>query len=107
MDEWMLGGSNGKVSETVAEPEFEDCGCLVWKKMKNHLNQLCRTFIMTPFKLFTVFLHEVSHAIACKLTCGEVTRSKAEIFIVLEFVTGGELFDKIVRSIYPFLWTYA
>lgn len=27
---------------------------------------------MTPFKLITVFLHEASHAIACKLTCGEV-----------------------------------
>ncbi|KAL2465162.1 hypothetical protein Adt_41013 [Abeliophyllum distichum] len=25
-----------------------------------------------PFKLVTVFIHEVSHAIACKLTCGHV-----------------------------------
>ncbi|KAG6602702.1 hypothetical protein SDJN02_07444 [Cucurbita argyrosperma subsp. argyrosperma] len=33
---------------------------------------LWRTFIITPFKLITVFLHEASHAIACKLTCGEV-----------------------------------
>ncbi|KAH8511280.1 hypothetical protein H0E87_008730 [Populus deltoides] len=33
---------------------------------------LWRTFIMTPFKLITVFLHEASHAIACKLTCGQV-----------------------------------
>ncbi|XP_073280447.1 uncharacterized protein [Primulina huaijiensis] len=33
---------------------------------------LWRTFILTPFKLITVFLHEASHAIACKLTCGEV-----------------------------------
>ncbi|OIT38037.1 PREDICTED: uncharacterized protein LOC109239944 [Nicotiana attenuata] len=33
---------------------------------------LWRTFIITPFKLITVFLHELSHAIACKLTCGEV-----------------------------------
>ncbi|XP_042029587.1 uncharacterized protein LOC121776478 isoform X2 [Salvia splendens] len=31
-----------------------------------------RTFLLTPFKLITVFLHEASHAIACKLTCGEV-----------------------------------
>lgn len=28
--------------------------------------------MLTPFKLITVFLHEASHAIACKLTCGEV-----------------------------------
>jgi len=27
---------------------------------------------LTPFKLITVFLHEASHAIACKLTCGHV-----------------------------------
>ncbi|XP_047315571.1 uncharacterized protein LOC124919383 [Impatiens glandulifera] len=33
---------------------------------------LWRTFVLTPFKLITVFLHEVSHAIACKLTCGHV-----------------------------------
>ncbi|KAK1565418.1 hypothetical protein Q3G72_026087 [Acer saccharum] len=33
---------------------------------------LWRTFLMTPFKLITVFLHELSHAIACKLTCGTV-----------------------------------
>lgn len=33
---------------------------------------LWRTFLLTPFKLITVFLHEVSHAIACWLTCGKV-----------------------------------
>ncbi|KAK3017089.1 hypothetical protein RJ639_007663, partial [Escallonia herrerae] len=33
---------------------------------------LWRTFLLTPFKLITVFLHEASHAIACMLTCGEV-----------------------------------
>ncbi|CAA0843117.1 Unknown protein [Striga hermonthica] len=33
---------------------------------------LWRTFLLTPFKLIKVFLHEASHAIACKLTCGEV-----------------------------------
>lgn len=33
---------------------------------------LWRTFFLTPFKLITVFLHEASHAIACKLTCGQV-----------------------------------
>ncbi|KAK4410188.1 hypothetical protein Sango_0091800 [Sesamum angolense] len=33
---------------------------------------LWRTFLLMPFKLITVFLHEASHAIACKLTCGEV-----------------------------------
>ncbi|XP_010470598.1 PREDICTED: uncharacterized protein LOC104750501 [Camelina sativa] len=33
---------------------------------------LWRTFLLTPFKLITVFLHEASHAVACKLTCGDV-----------------------------------
>ncbi|KAL5657754.1 hypothetical protein ACJX0J_030917, partial [Zea mays] len=30
-----------------------------------------RTFLLKPFKLITVFLHETSHALACKLTCGD------------------------------------
>ncbi|GMN56749.1 hypothetical protein TIFTF001_025866 [Ficus carica] len=33
---------------------------------------LWRTILLRPFKLVTVFLHEASHAIACKLTCGKV-----------------------------------
>ncbi|KAH9722778.1 hypothetical protein KPL70_006838 [Citrus sinensis] len=33
---------------------------------------LWRTSLLKPFKLVTVFLHEASHAIACKLTCGKV-----------------------------------
>ncbi|XP_061952596.1 uncharacterized protein LOC133675281 isoform X2 [Populus nigra] len=33
---------------------------------------LWRTVLLRPFKLVTVFLHEASHAIACKLTCGHV-----------------------------------
>ncbi|GKV16785.1 hypothetical protein SLEP1_g27377 [Rubroshorea leprosula] len=33
---------------------------------------LWRTVLLMPFKLITVFLHEASHAIACKLTCGDV-----------------------------------
>ncbi|GMQ11326.1 hypothetical protein CsSME_00053990 [Camellia sinensis var. sinensis] len=33
---------------------------------------LWRTILLLPFKLVTVFLHEASHAIACKLTCGHV-----------------------------------
>ncbi|GAB4832322.1 hypothetical protein Ancab_006336 [Ancistrocladus abbreviatus] len=33
---------------------------------------LWRTVLLTPFKLITVFLHEASHALACKLTCGQV-----------------------------------
>ncbi|XP_071901806.1 uncharacterized protein [Coffea arabica] len=33
---------------------------------------LWRTVLMMPFKLITVFIHEASHAIACKLTCGHV-----------------------------------
>lgn len=28
--------------------------------------------MLLPFKLITVFLHEASHATACKLTCGKV-----------------------------------
>lgn len=28
--------------------------------------------MLLPFKLVTVFLHEASHAVACKLTCGHV-----------------------------------
>ncbi|OIW10060.1 hypothetical protein TanjilG_32800 [Lupinus angustifolius] len=35
-------------------------------------NQLWRTVLLRPFKLVTVFIHEASHAIACKLTCGHV-----------------------------------
>lgn len=34
--------------------------------------QLWRTILLKPFKLVTVFIHEASHAIACKLTCGHV-----------------------------------
>ncbi|KAJ3682764.1 hypothetical protein LUZ60_012991 [Juncus effusus] len=33
---------------------------------------LWRTGLLMPFKLITVFLHETSHALACKLTCGDV-----------------------------------
>ncbi|KAL3682986.1 hypothetical protein R1sor_001008 [Riccia sorocarpa] len=33
---------------------------------------LWRTPLLTPFKLITVYLHEVSHALAAKLTCGKV-----------------------------------
>ncbi|KAL3343571.1 hypothetical protein AABB24_027213 [Solanum stoloniferum] len=33
---------------------------------------LWRTVLLLPFKLITVFIHEASHAIACKLTCGHV-----------------------------------
>lgn len=39
---------------------------------------LWRTVVLTPFKLITVFLHEASHAIACKLTCGDVEGMKVE-----------------------------
>ncbi|KAI3725407.1 hypothetical protein L1987_65195 [Smallanthus sonchifolius] len=33
---------------------------------------LWRTVVLLPFKLVTIFLHEASHAVACKLTCGHV-----------------------------------
>ncbi|KAK3027415.1 hypothetical protein RJ639_040431 [Escallonia herrerae] len=33
---------------------------------------LWRTILLMPFKLVTVFLHEASHAVACKITCGHV-----------------------------------
>ncbi|KAK9198977.1 hypothetical protein WN944_014164 [Citrus x changshan-huyou] len=36
------------------------------------IDLLWRTILLKPFKLVTVFLHEASHAIACKLTCGKV-----------------------------------
>ncbi|XP_044476821.1 uncharacterized protein LOC123204278 isoform X4 [Mangifera indica] len=32
---------------------------------------LRRTVLLRPFKLVTLFLQEASHAIACRLTCGE------------------------------------
>ncbi|KAL9438229.1 hypothetical protein AB3S75_023991 [Citrus x aurantiifolia] len=37
---------------------------------------LWRTILLKPFKLVTVFLHEASHAIACKLTSGKVEGSQ-------------------------------
>ncbi|KAH1236042.1 hypothetical protein GmHk_08G021348 [Glycine max] len=37
---------------------------------------LWRTVLLRPFKLVTVFLHEATHAIACKLTCGHVEQPK-------------------------------
>ncbi|KAE8696904.1 aminotransferase ALD1-like [Hibiscus syriacus] len=39
---------------------------------------LWRTFLLRPFKLITVFLHEASHAVACKLTCGHVEGIKVQ-----------------------------
>lgn len=41
--------------------------------------------MLTPFKLITVFLHEASHAIACKLTCGHV-RSSSPFFFSSFFI---------------------
>lgn len=35
--------------------------------------QLWRTPVLIPFKLITVYLHEVSHALAAKCTCGKVS----------------------------------
>ncbi|KAL4633188.1 hypothetical protein ACB092_04G104200 [Castanea dentata] len=40
---------------------------------------LWRTFLLKPFKLVTVFLHEASHAVACKLTCGHVEGIKVNV----------------------------
>ncbi|KAH9778732.1 hypothetical protein KPL71_007442 [Citrus sinensis] len=40
------------------------------------IDLLWRTILLKPFKLVTVFLHEASHAIACKLTCGKVEGSQ-------------------------------
>ena len=34
------------------------------------------TFLLYPFRLLTTFLHEISHAIACWITCGEVYKIK-------------------------------
>ncbi|PPD91029.1 hypothetical protein GOBAR_DD12035 [Gossypium barbadense] len=41
-------------------------------KLTHQTLLLWRTILLRPFKLVTVFLHEASHAIACKLTCGHV-----------------------------------
>jgi hypothetical protein len=49
--------------------------------------QLWRTFLLTPFKLITVFLHETSHALACKLTCGDVSHKP---LLVPALALGGE-----------------
>ncbi|KAF5445431.1 hypothetical protein F2P56_034479 [Juglans regia] len=40
---------------------------------------LWRTILLKPFKLVTVFIHEASHAIACKLTCGHVEGIKVNV----------------------------
>ncbi|XP_048445407.1 uncharacterized protein LOC125479726 [Pyrus x bretschneideri] len=45
---------------------------------------LWRTVLMTPFKLITVFLHEVSHAIACLLTCGKFETGNDKISLQVE-----------------------
>lgn len=44
--------------------------------------QLWRTILLKPFKLVTVFIHEASHAIACKLTCGHVRSSFVSTFFL-------------------------
>uniref|UniRef100_A0A2P2LTL5 Uncharacterized protein MANES_02G069400 n=1 Tax=Rhizophora mucronata TaxID=61149 RepID=A0A2P2LTL5_RHIMU len=48
---------------------------------------LWRTFLMTPFKLIAVFLHETSHAVACKLTCGQVRSPLLSTFMTLTAMT--------------------
>ncbi|KAK7831071.1 hypothetical protein CFP56_027661 [Quercus suber] len=40
---------------------------------------LWRTFLLKPFKLVTVFLHEASHAVDCKLSCGHVEGIKVNV----------------------------
>ena len=45
------------------------------------------TLAMYPFRLLTTFLHEMSHALACWVTCGDVR--SIQVF--------GELFYPLVR----------
>lgn len=70
--------------------------------------QLWRTFLLTPFKLITVFLHEASHAIACKLTCGEVIKFSFFLHVCktvnrywsIELITNASCYDFSCYSIY-------
>lgn len=55
------------------------------------LLQLWRTILLRPFKLVTVFLHEASHAIACKLTCGKVRSSFLSSSFIIKFKHGNFL----------------
>lgn len=51
---------------------------------------------MTPFKLITVFLHEASHAIACKLTCGHVISSCYLVHFIDETGTHMHAFYSVI-----------
>ncbi|KAH9722784.1 hypothetical protein KPL70_006839 [Citrus sinensis] len=64
---------------------------------------LWRTILLKPFKLVTVFLHEASHAIACKLTCGKVL-----IYISMQ-VEGSQVHaDEVdtLRTLYSLRYCY-
>ncbi|KAB2015985.1 hypothetical protein ERO13_A08G053100v2 [Gossypium hirsutum] len=63
MVNWELNSccNNGQVTFLVTIGVFTVVILVLW-----------RTVLLLPFKLITVFLHEASHAIACKLTCGHV-----------------------------------
>ncbi|THG23774.1 hypothetical protein TEA_011664 [Camellia sinensis var. sinensis] len=58
----------GNIEESLMKIDFDEFKDLI----SMPIDFLWRTFVLTPFKLITVFLHEASHAIACKLTCGQV-----------------------------------
>ncbi|KAK8327714.1 hypothetical protein V6Z12_A11G202100 [Gossypium hirsutum] len=84
MVNWELNSccNNGQVTFLVTIGVFTVVILVLW-----------RTVLLLPFKLITVFLHEASHAIACKLTCvegikvhadeGGVTQTRGGIYWVI------------------------
>lgn len=63
MANWQLDGccKKDQLAFVITVGAFIFAILLLWK-----------TPLLLPFKLITVYLHELSHAIACKLTCGHV-----------------------------------
>uniref|UniRef100_A0A3Q7GJH3 Uncharacterized protein n=1 Tax=Solanum lycopersicum TaxID=4081 RepID=A0A3Q7GJH3_SOLLC len=57
---------------------------------------LWRTVLLLPFKLVTVFIHEASHAIACKLTCGHVEGIQVHANEGGTTQTRGDIYDDLI-----------
>ncbi|URE17505.1 hypothetical protein MUK42_11936 [Musa troglodytarum] len=74
------------------------CGfCPLSFPNKGQLLLLWRTVLLTPFKLITVFLHETSHALACKLTCGFI------IFLAIVWLLQETTKVRILRFVILFI----